>query len=226
MKPLVYGITTMGWSGWRECVQSWHNTASDEYPWIIAANKPIPLGFQMIYESTTEPIIAYIHDDLVIHEQGWDQRVLRQFEDPSVGLVGFAGGLGHGQPWMYHEPYRIPNLVRRSFISNLRDAERHGIRHPEDSDAVVLDGLALFVRRSVLDTWGGWPLDKPVSYFMYSENLCCEVRRQGLRIRLVGVECQHLGGKSSGAPLLYSYEDEHAYFYEHNRDVMPASVTR
>jgi GT2 family glycosyltransferase len=90
----------------------------------------------------------------------------------------------------------------------------------------VLDGFALFVRRSVLDAWGGWPIGKPVGYFMYSETLCCEVRRQGLRIRLVGVDCEHLGGKSSGTPLPYSYEEEHAYFYEHNRDVMPYAVPK
>ena len=77
-----------------------------------------------------------------------------------------------------------------------------------------------------MDRWGGWPVNEKIGYFMYSENLCCEVRRQVLRIRMVGVDCEHLGGKSSGTPLPHSYEDEHLYFYEHNRDVMPAWVTR
>jgi GT2 family glycosyltransferase len=226
MSKMVYGVCTMGWEGWRKCVRSWDDTASTYYPWIVAADKPIPVGFNQIYYSTTEPIIAYIHDDLVIHERDWDLRVLKEFEDPSVGLVGFAGALGHGNPKMYEEEFKIPNLVRRHFRSNLRDAERHGGRCSGAIDVSVLDGMALFVRRSVLDTWGGWPVDKPVGYFMYSENLCCEVRRQGLRIRLVGVDCEHLGGKSSGTPLPHTYDEEHLYFYEHNRDVMPAWVTR
>ena len=226
MSKMVYGITTMGWEGWRKCVKSWDGTASTCYPWIVAANKPIPVGFNQIYHSATEPIISYCHDDLMIYERDWDLRVLKQFEDPSVGLVGFAGALGHGNPNMYEEKFKIHNLVRRHFLSNLRDAERHGGRWYGAIDVSVLDGMALFVRRSVLDAWGGWPVDKPVGYFMYSENLCCEVRRQGLRIRLVGVDCEHLGGKSSGTPLPHTYEEEHLYFYEHNRDVLPAWTDR
>ena len=109
-------------------------------------------------------------------------------------------------------------------MSNMRDAEKHGRRFTGERDVAVLDGFALFVRRSVIDQWGGWP-KFGVSYFMYSEALCCEVRRLGQRIRLVGVDCEHLGGKSSGAELPYSYEEEHAYFYENNRDVMPYRVS-
>jgi GT2 family glycosyltransferase len=224
MSKLVYGITTRYWQRWRDCVKSWDDTASERHPYAIAANEPIPRGFDQIYHSTTEPIIAYIHDDVVIHEPGWDKRVLAEFEDESVGLVGFAGALGHGEPWMYERPFHIPNLVRKGFRSNMRDAERHGGRISGAIDVSVLDGLALFVRRSVLDACGGWPLNRPISYFMYSEWLCCEVRRQGFRIRMVGVDCEHLGGKSSGTPLPYSYDEEHLHFYESNRDVMPARV--
>ena len=78
---------------------------------------------------------------------------------------------------------------------------------------------------SFLDHVGGWPVGKPYGYFMYSEWLCCEARRQGFRIRIVGVECEHFGGKSSGfiAPT-ENYALAHSYFYEHNRDVMPYLV--
>lgn len=226
MKELVYGVCTRYWDGWRDCVKSWNETSSEEYPWILVPNMSIPQCFEAVYRGTTEPIMALIHDDVMIYEQGWNRRVLEEFEDESVGLVGFAGALGHGNPNMYEVPFQIPNLVRRGFRSNLRDAERHGGRASGVIDVSVLDGLALFVRRSVLDACGGWPLNRPISYFMYSEWLCCEVRRQGLRIRMVGADCEHLGGKSSGTPLPYSYEEEHLHFYESNRDVMPAWTTR
>lgn len=226
MSQLVYAVCTRYWPGWRDCVVSWDSNASESHPYILIPNQPIPYCFELAYRGTSEPIIAMIHDDLVISEQGWDKRVLAEFEDPTVGLVGLAGALGHGNPKMYEEEFKIPNLVRRGFRSNLKDAERHGGRITGAIDVSVLDGLALFVRRSVLDTWGGWPVTEKVGYFMYAEGLCCEVRRQGLRIRMVGVACDHLGGKSSGTPLPHSYEEEHRYFYEHNRDVMPAAVTR
>jgi GT2 family glycosyltransferase len=207
-------------------VLSWDKNAAKAHPYILIPNMPIPQCFEMAYRGTTEPILAYMHDDLVIHEPNWDLRVLREFDDPTVGLVGFAGALGHGNPKMYEEPFKITNLVRRGFRSNMKDAERHGGRVSGEIDVSVLDGMALFVRRAVLDACGGWPLDKPVGYFMYSEWLCCEVRRQGLRIRMVGVDVDHLGGKSSGTELPHSYEEEHEYFYESNRDVLPAWVTR
>lgn len=225
MNRLVYGIATRKWEGYRRCVDSWQSMATNRHPEYEVVNKPILEAFQEIYENTTEPIISLMHDDLIVYEDGWDDRVLRQFEDEKVGLVGFAGALGHGRPEMYTEPFRIPNLVRMDFLSNMKDAEKHGRRFKGERDVAVLDGLSLFVRRSVLDRWGGWPLGQSIDYFMYSENLCCEVRRQGMRIRLVGVDCLHLGGKSSGTSLPYSYEEEHLKFWERNRDMMPYRVS-
>jgi len=60
---------------------------------------------------------------------------------------------------------------------------------------------------------------------MYSEWLCCEARRQGYRIRLVGVDCLHLGGKTATlVQLKDDYQEAHRYFYENNRDVLPYNV--
>src|SRR5689334_14392282 len=42
-------------------------------------------SLQWLYEHTTAPVIAFIHSDVEIFEQGWDERVLREFEDPAVG---------------------------------------------------------------------------------------------------------------------------------------------
>jgi len=53
-------------------------------------NMNIPEAQNYIYKNTTEPIIALIHDDVNILEKDWDLRVLREFEDSSVGMVGFA----------------------------------------------------------------------------------------------------------------------------------------
>jgi len=225
MSEMVLAIATRGWEGWLECVKSWGRTASDSHRNYVVANRDVLTAFQTAYQDTTEPIIGYLHDDLVIYEQGWDERVLREFEDPTVGMVGFGGAAGHGTPNLYKVPYHLPNLARQNFMSNMRSAEKHGARFVGERDVAILDGFAIFVRRLILDNWGGWPLGKPVAYFMYSENLCCETRRQGYRIRLVGVDCEHLGGKSSGSiPASPTYEEEHAYFYAANRDVMPYRV--
>ena len=92
MSELVYGIATREWEGWKDCVSSWATTASVIYPSYVVKGKSVLEAFQEIYENTTEPIIALCHDDLEIYEKDWDKRVLAQFDDPQVGLVGFAAG--------------------------------------------------------------------------------------------------------------------------------------
>lgn len=225
MNTLVMGVATRQWEQWDDCVESWRDTANQSLNIVVAEGLDVLPAFQQIYLSTTEPIIGLVHDDVVIYERGWNSRVLNCFNDPTVGVVGFGGALGHGTPNLYEVPYHLPNLARQHFLSNMRDAEKHGGRFTGDRDVAILDGFALFVRRSILDKVGGWPVDKPYGYFMYSEWLCCEARRQGYRIRLIGVDCEHLGGKSSGfiSPK-ENYELAHSYFYEHNRDVMPYRV--
>jgi GT2 family glycosyltransferase len=226
MEKMVYGIATREWDGWLDCVASWdEHTAPRTYPFAIVKNMNVLEAYQTAFEKTREPILAFLHDDLRILEQDWDLRVLKEFEDPQVGMVGFAGAIGHGRPELYKEPFKVPNLVRMDFLSNLQNAEAHGRRFTGERDVAVLDGLAIFVRRSILEKWGGWPVDKPVGYWMYSENLCCEARRQGYRIRLVGVDCDHLGGKTAAiANVTDDYEACHRYFWENNRDVMPFRV--
>lgn len=225
MSDMVECIATRCWSGWRGCVCSWDKTATHFHRKKMICNTTVLEAFNICYRDTAEPVLMYVHDDVMIYEEGWDERVLREFADPGVGVAGFGGGRGHGRPELYRVPYSLPNLARQNYMSNTRDAEIHGERFSGERDVAILDGFALFVRRPILDKVGGWPVDKPVGYFMYSEWLCCEARRQGYRIRLVGVDCQHLGGKSSGyIPPTDNYEEAHKYFYDNNRDVMPYEV--
>lgn len=240
MKPLVYCVATRCWKGWLDCVGTWFETASTEYSVHIACNMDVVPALQECYENTTEPILAYIQDDVQIFEKGWDRRVLSEFDDPRVGLVGFGGAVGHGHPRLYCVPYYLPDLARQDFYSNMRSWKQHGKQFTGERDVAVIDGFAGFVRRTVLQNWhrkhqtpgggneitAGFPQREPIGYYMVWENLCCEVRRQGFRIRLVGVECEHLGGRTSTVHQVNSdYEAEHKYFYEHNRDVMPYRVT-
>lgn len=225
MQKMVYGIATCQWEGWEDCVGSWYKTANHFYRYSIVTGKSILRAFQEIYESTTEPIIAYIHDDVMIYEQDWDLRVLKQFEDPQVGLVGFGGALRLGHLDIYKIPYELPQLARFGFMSNMRNAEAHGQRFFGERDVATLDGFAMFARRSVLDNFGGWPIGTPINYFMYDNLLACQVRRLGLKTRLVGVDCEHLGGKTASIiQLPDSHSAAHEWFYEEFRDVLPFAV--
>jgi GT2 family glycosyltransferase len=226
MSEMVYGIATCEQPSWQSCVASWHETASKVYPHRIIRHFDVLEAYQIAYEDSTEPVIAYIHDDVMIYEPNWDVRVLKEFEDPTVGLVGFGGAWGHGEPWMYQRPFEVPSLVRKGFMSNQRTAERDGSRMTGERDVAVLDGFAMFVRRELLDKIGGWPQEGPIGYLCYDYFLSCVARRHGYRIRLVGVNCQHLGGKSTGLNpnLKVDFEAAHKAIYDEFKDVLPAEV--
>jgi GT2 family glycosyltransferase len=222
---LVLGVGTFHWEGWARCVRSWNEKAMWWRPMKIVEGLRVVDAYQRIYELTKQQVILYIHDDLICLEPDWDVRVMKEFTDPKVGVVGFAGAWGHGDPDLYKKPYELPQLARRGFMSNLKDAEKHGARFTGSRDVVVLDGIALAVRRELMTKMDGWPITG-VDYFMYSEYLCCMARRLGYKIRLVGIEVEHLGGRSTGLNrhTKFDFEGEHKFLYEHFSDVLPAEV--
>lgn len=218
---LSLAIATWYHLSWLTCVKSWR----DDF--FIVPEMDILPAYQCALEHLHEAdVIGYVHDDLVCQEEGWKARVLAEFADHTVALVGFAGAPGHGHPQMYAQPYHHSSMGRVGFRSNMRDAERHGARFAGSCNVVVLDGMAFFVRRAVLAEAGGWPLSSPISYFQYMEWLCCMTRRLGYRIRLVGVACDHLNGRSTGLNphLNPDFEGEHKYIYDTFADVLPAYV--
>ena len=205
------------------------------------ANLGVVKSYEGIYRDTQSPILAYLHDDVECKEMGWDQLVLAEFDDPTVGLVGFGGAKQHGAADIYKTPYVLQQLGRTGYLSNTTDAEVHGKRFNGATDVAVLDGFALVVRRDVLDKawlrtdptfYGGWPVDH-LTFHCYDYYLCCMARRLGYRIRVVGVRCHHHGGMTSttkqyqdwlASKGMYDVEDHqqsHQWIYEEFRDVLP-----
>lgn len=162
-----------------------------------------PKGFGVInlyqegMEKGSRPIVAFIHNDVIMKEQGWDTRVLAAFNDPLVGVVGFGGALTHGSPDIYKVPYKLQQLGRSYYFSNVDDAEVHGTRFEGEMEVAVLDGFALIVRRELLEKMGGWQPDKWPPHHIYDYRVCCEAHRHGYKVMLVGVRCHHLGGRTA-----------------------------
>ena len=225
MKLMCYCVASRGWEGWLDCIRTWYSTASEPYSLHVCMGQDVVPAMQECYESTKEEILMYGHDDIVVYHKGWDQRVFSQFNDPRVGVVGWAGAVGHGHPSLYKATYHLPNLARQTFLSNMRSWKTHGSQFTGERDVAVLDGCVLFVRRSLLDKLSGWTQAQPYGYWLYSEWLCCAARRLGYRIRLVGIEFEHLGGKSSGhIAVSPSYDEAHRLLWESSRDVLPYRV--
>lgn len=198
-------------------------------------NIGVVASYQKLYERTKEPILAYVHDDVRISDTDWTARVLEEFSDPSVGVVGFGGALIHGSDDLYLKPYRIEQLARRGYRSNTDDAEAHGERFSGSTDVAVLDGFALIVRRELLMRCGGWHPEKWPPHHLYDYVICAQTHRYGYRCRMVGVRCQHLGGRTATSKAYLEWvattewgSDEamhaegHRRFYNEFRDVLPS----
>lgn len=192
-------------------------------------------SYQRMYGSCAErdEFLCYLHDDVVCKEPDWDIRVLKEFENPNVALVGFGGAKWHGVRDLYKVPYKLQNLIRGEYLSNVDDAEVHGSRFTGSCSVSVLDGFAIVCRRSFLDRIGDWSWAiGHCDFFCYDYGICAMARRCGMDIRVIGVRCHHRGGVTSVTQREAvkervgqdAYDKSHRWFYEEFKDVMPWSV--
>lgn len=206
---------------WHECLKSWNHS------FILVPRMGILAAYQRALELTSADIIGYVHDDVIVNEDFWEDRVLEEFAAfPDCVLVGFGGGYGYGAERMYDSPFQVAAMGRVGFRSNMRNAEVHGARFTGSCNAACLDGFAFFVRRDFLESIGGWPKEK-VSYFMYMEWLSFMALRRKKGIRIVGVACEHIGGASTGMnpDLNPDFIGEHEFIWNEFKDVLPCRVT-
>lgn len=235
-EPKAYGLPEMPF-GWLENAIERERRIGQSVRQNKEENLGVLASYEAMYRETECPLLMYAHDDLECLEGSWDLRVLEEFQDPTVGLVGFGGAKRHGTPDLYKRPYKLTNLARFDYYSNQKDAETHGTRFDGAMDVAVLDGFCLIVRREVLDKAGGWPVDSPIKFHSYDYWACCMARRHGFRIRMVGVACHHLGGRTSTRPeyeewLMREFgktdqqvhEESHRYIWDEFRDVLPWEV--
>jgi len=113
----------------------------------------------------------------------------------------------------------------------------HGTRFTGEMDVAVLDGFALIVRRELLDKMGGWRPDIWPPHHVYDYRVCCEAHRHGYVVRLVGVRCHHLGGRTATTSEYQEWckttkwgsdvamhEEGHRLLYLEYGDVLPFSL--
>lgn len=180
-------------------------------------------------------ILIYIHDDVTVHESGWQKRVLAPFDNPNVVAVGLGGATSLGHPDLYKRPYRLPDMARGGYRSNQTDWEVHGEQEKGSCRVAVLDAFFMAVRRDFLLAIGGWPTAH-LTHHCLDLFLACEAVRHGKETWMVGVSCTHHGGGTStkdsyreakwlqGGTLEADHQLPHRWLYETYRDVLPFKV--
>lgn len=190
---------------------------------------------QTVFECVSSDVVGLIHDDLTIHDEDWKDRVLKQFEDEQVAICGFGGASSIGHSDIYKIPYDYTQLARSGFKSNLVDAESHGERFTGECDVAVLDSFSLFIRRSFLESIGGWPVDRYAPSHCADIWVCLKALEQGMKVRLVGLSCTHTGGGAGAGYHEWAagtkwgsdavmHRVNHRLLYEEFRKVLPVEV--
>lgn len=163
MKPVLDGFAvvtaTTSMARAHDCVSSWINRGVYDWPLHVVQNgdgrNGPHLGVVPAFAAGVAralkagaTIIACLHDDLLIEADGWDGLVAAWFEgNPQTGLLGFGGGTGLGDANIYQTAYSPHQLARQGFVSNMRDAEAHGVRSLAPVRVACLDGMSLIGRR-------------------------------------------------------------------------------
>jgi GT2 family glycosyltransferase len=142
-------------------------------------------------------IVAFLHSDLVIWETNWYKRVIAEFEkDDNLGMIGFigsdqidwAGGRGLGTTSNF-QGLRLDRW-------NGSGASIHGKSSREFSEASVVDGCAMIIRREAWNDIGEREDFPPMQF--YDRLISTQLIEKGWKIGVLGIECDHFSRQSMG----------------------------
>lgn len=207
------------------------------YTWLNSMNRLSPADIynrqlrNVPKSCTSNPVVAYTHNDVTVHDEDWLDWVTRPFEFSSVAAVGFGGALRLGNMDLLRKPYDIRNMARIGYHSNQTDAEVHGARTKESMNVAVLDAFFMAVRADWLISRGGWPTQ--LTHHCLDLWLACALEEDGLDTVVVPVSCTHHGGGTStkpeyarakwlqGGTLETDHSIPHRWIYNNYRHVLP-----
>lgn len=144
--------------------------------------------------------IFFPHNDVMIYEKGWDDKLIRLLTDlPDCGVAGFYGAKGLGVPNIYKVPYEMQQLIRLENVSACwrMNSSLHGFRPPrgETEEVAVMDGFSLIVRTELLNKLGGFDRSYP-PHHNYDNDISLESMDKGYRNFVLAMDAEHLGGRT------------------------------
>lgn len=146
-------------------------------------------------------VVMFFHSDMMINERGFDFRILAEFiARKDLGLLGLVGsneidsngGRGGGTTSNFAGlAYSSPGF---EYVWHGSPAEAHGMRNAGFTNAAVVDGCAMALTR---EAWRriGFREDFPPHHF-YDRLISTQVIEAGLKVGVLGIACDHLGGQT------------------------------
>lgn len=141
-------------------------------------------------EAAKNNIVLWMHNDVLIHEFGWEARILSEFDkDPKLGIAGFFGGRMVGYDGGRGHPEG--NLMGKEWGQNI---SVHGNLLTGTHPAVVFDSLAMIIRRDIFNAINV-PYVAPHHWF--DRIMTLWFIDKGYHALTIGIGFDHYGGGTS-----------------------------
>lgn len=127
--------------------------------------------------------VTVIHNDVVIMEKGWLEKIVSFMEkDPRIGIAALAGR---------KEIYRTGCVNEESLKHNLQNEDLNVPMEEEISEVAVVDGLCFVMRRQLIECVKG--LDETYGYMhCYDLDISLQSIEAGFKNVVVRVEAMHI----------------------------------
>jgi glycosyltransferase involved in cell wall biosynthesis len=187
-----------------------HIDAWDEGRFALVEQKNVGvLGtFKVGMEIAVEDIVIFTHNDLLIHELGWDERIQKEFDEhPKLGMAGFVGGQGVGD-----------NGGRIATVSNMVGKEwgacechevigaHHGTIMKGFMYGATLDGCCTIFRREAFDdiveNTDAFAPRRPLNHW-YDRNIPLHMITRGWQVGIIGIEFDHFSANTGAGTESY-----------------------
>lgn len=158
--------------------------------------------FKQGFENTRGDIVAFFHSDFIVWERGWDIKVIEAFDFRSkLGMIGFigsneidtAGGRGLGTTSNF-QGKKLISILNETKSWTGSPAEPHGKRNDGFTNAAVVDGCAMIIRRRAWQEIGVKENFPP--HHFYDRLISTQLLEKGWDIGVLGIACDHISGQT------------------------------
>jgi glycosyltransferase involved in cell wall biosynthesis len=175
---------------------SYRPYALEDYPDVstiikVEVNLGVPQSIKKAAAVAKSDVIVFIHDDVYIHEAGWDVRIRKEFDEKSkLGMAGFFGA-----HTVSDNGGRIGSMSNMLGLVGGTSGDIHGLPLYETYPAAVLDGMCMIFRKSVLDELDFSKLPPHHWYDRIIPLMCID---KGYWVETIGIGFDHATGGTAG----------------------------
>jgi hypothetical protein len=207
--------------------QNIQTTIGLEYELVIVDNSKNEYSIFQAYNEggrrAKYPYLCFMHEDILFRTNNWGQKIIKHFEDTSIGLIGMAGT--HFLP-------KFPSYWTNSpFISEHNLSNDNGkliecfhldlFKGKELIDVVACDGFCLFIRKELFNSifFDEKNFD---GFHYYDMDICMQVLSQRNRVCVCrDILIEHSWSNNYSKKELDAFDRDQQIFFDKWKDHLP-----